>query len=318
MTVSVSWWVGFNLGMFALLGMDLFLLRRGRRAPSFGQALGWSVFWISLAAIFGLGIGLGWVGGYGAADRGPACLQFFTAFSLEESLSLDNVFVWVLLFRHFQVSVGHQRGVLTCGSVVAMAMRAVMIVGGVALARHFHWVFYVFGAYLLWAAVKMWRPQKLPVAPGKNPLWNLAKHWLPTTEDNPEGKIFLRRHGLWYATPLLGVLLTLELADVTFAFDSVPAVLAVTTDAFIAFTSNILAVLGLRALFFLLQHVIERCWMLHYGLAGLLGFIGLKMLLAHFLPIPLELSLVIIAVILAGSIGGSWLIAPQRGAKHAG
>jgi len=313
MSVSITWWVAFNLGVLALLGMDLFLLRRGRRAPTFGHALGWSIFWVLLAGIFGAGIGLGWVGAYATNERGPACLQFFTAFSLEESLSLDNVFVWVLLFQHFQVPAAQQRGVLTCGSLVAMAMRAVMILGGVALARHFHWVFYLFGAYLLWAAVKMWRPQKLPAAPGKNPLWNLARRWLHTTEDNPDGKIFLRRQGLWFATPLLGVLLTLELADVTFAFDSVPAVLAVTTDAFIAFTSNILAVLGLRALFFLLQHVIERCWMLHYGLAVLLGFIGLKMLTADYLTVPLAASLAIITVILAGSVGGSWLIkAPQR------
>ena len=315
MPVSISWWVGFNLGVLALLGVDLLLLRRGRQPPSFGRALGWSIFWVLLAAVFGAGIGLGWVGGYAAPERGPACLQFFTAFSLEESLSLDNVFVWVLLFRHFQVSAAHQRGVLTCGSVVAMAMRAVMILGGVALARHFHWVFYIFGAYLLYAAAKMWRPQQLPAAPGKNPLWNLAKHWLHTTEDNPDGKIFLRRQGLWFATPLLGVLLTLELADVTFAFDSVPAVLAVTTDSFLAYTSNILAVLGLRALYFLLQHIIERCWMLHYGLAVLLGFIGLKMLTAKFFEIPLAASLAIIAVILAGSITGSWLVTPKRPAN---
>ena len=310
--VSVSWWVGFNLGVLALLGVDLFLLRRGRRTPTFGRALGWSIFWVLLAGLFGTGIGLGWVGGYDREQRGPACLQFFTAFSLEESLSLDNVFVWVLLFRHFRVPAAQQRGVLTGGSLVAMAMRAVMILGGVALARHFHWVFYLFGAYLLFAAVKMWRPQRVASAPGRNPLWTLAKRWLHATEDNPDGKIFLRRHGLWYATPLLGVLLTLELADVTFAFDSVTAVLAVTTDAFLAFTSNIFAVLGLRALFFLLQHVIERCWLLHYGLAVLLGFIGLKMLSAQIVAIPLGVSLAIIAVILAGSIGGSYLIKPRH------
>ncbi|HVU37494.1 MAG TPA: TerC/Alx family metal homeostasis membrane protein [Opitutales bacterium] len=312
MEVSWAWWVGFNLGVLALLGFDLLVLNRARHAPSFKEALALTAFWTALAVAFGAGIGLGWVGRYPADARGPACWQYFTAFSLEESLSLDNVFVWVLLFRHFHVKAAHQRGVLSYGMVVAMAMRAVLILGGVAFARHFSWVFYLFGAYLLYAAVKMWRPQRSPAAPGRNPAWELIQRWMHTTEDNPDGKIIVHRHGRWSATPLLAVLLTLELTDLTFALDSVPAVLAVTTDSFIAYTSNILAVLGLRAMFFLLQHVIERCWLLHYGLAVLLGFIGLKMLTAHFFEIPLGASLVFIALVLGGSIAGSWLIPRPR------
>lgn len=308
MDVSATWWVGFNACVIALLLFDLLVLNRARHAPSFKEALTLTVFWTLLAVIFGAGIGLGWVGNYPVEARNNACLQYFTAFSLEESLSLDNVFVWVLLFRHFHVPAKDQRGVLSCGMVAAMVMRAVMILGGVALAKHFNWVFYIFGAYLIYAAFKMWQPQHAPSAPGRNPAWELIKRWMHTTEDNPQGKILVHRHGRWAATPLLGVLLTIEMSDVTFALDSVPAVLAVTTDSFIAYTSNIFAVLGLRAMFFLLQHVIERCWLLHYGLAILLGFIGLKMFTAHFLPIPLAASLGFIAVVLIGSIGGSWLI----------
>ncbi len=307
MSVSATWWVVFNLGVLLLLGLDLFVLNRKHHAPSFKEALLLTVFWTALAVGFGAGVGLGWIGNYPADERGQACLQFFTAFSLEESLSLDNVFVWVLLFRHFHVPAAHQRGVLSYGMVAAMVMRAVMILGGVALARHFQWIFYVFGAYLLFAAIKMWRPQHAPTAPGRNPVWELIKRWMHTTEDNPQGKILLRRHGRWAATPLLGVLLTLEMSDVTFALDSVPAVLAVTTDSFIAYTSNIFAVLGLRAMFFLLQHVIERCWLLHYGLAILLGFIGVKMITVRFLEIPLGASLGFIGVVLVGSIAGSWI-----------
>lgn len=307
MPVATTWWVVFNLGVFALLAFDLLVLNRARHAPSFKEALVLTGFWTGLAVVFGVGIGLGWVGNYPTDVRGNACLQFFTAFSLEESLSLDNVFVWVLLFRHFHVPAAHQRGVLSCGMVAAMVMRAVMILGGVALAKHFNWVFYIFGAYLLYAAVKMWRPQHAPTAPGRNPAWALIKRWMHTTADNPEGKILVHRQGRWAATPLLGVLLTIEMSDVTFALDSVPAVLAVTTDSFLAYTSNIFAVLGLRAMFFLLQHVIERCWLLHYGLAILLGFIGLKMFTARFMEIPLAASLGFIAVVLVGSIAGSWL-----------
>ncbi len=310
MHVSAAWWVGFNLGVLALLGLDTLVLHRDRRPVSFPSALGLSIFWVVLAAIFGAGIGLGWVGSYGAVERGPACLQFFTAYSLEQSLSLDNVFVWVLLFRHFRVPAAQQRGVLSCGVVVAMAMRAFLILGGVALARHFGWVFYIFGAYLLWAAVRLWQPQRVPAAPGRNYLWQWLKPWVRTTEDNPAGRIFVRQHGRWLATPLFAVLLTLEMSDMTFALDSVPAVLAVTRDPFIAYTSNILAVLGLRALFFLLQHVIERCWLLHYGIALLLGFIGLKLLLAKFYEISPVASLAFIAVVLVGSIVGSWIIKP--------
>jgi len=306
MQVSLAWWVGFNLGVFALLGVELYLSRRGGgRAVSYSAALAWSGFWILLSLAFGAGIVLGWVGGYAAEARGGSALQFFTAYLLEKSLSLDNVFVFVLLFRRFQVPAKDQRGLLSWGVLGAMVLRAVLILGGVALARRFDWIFYLFGAYLLWAAWRMWRPEVDSKVPTRNYIWDWLRQRLPATEDNPKGRLLVRREGRWLVTPLLAVLLTVELADALFALDSVPAVVAVTRDPFIAYTSNILAVLGLRALFFVLQHAIERARLLHYGLALLLGFIGLKMLLAKIYEVPLGVSLAVIALILAGSIIGS-------------
>ncbi|HTB63725.1 MAG TPA: TerC/Alx family metal homeostasis membrane protein [Opitutales bacterium] len=308
MPISAKWWVGFNLGVVALLGLDMLWRRRGGLEMSFKLALHWSVFWILLSVAFGTGITLGVIGGYPVEERGAAGLQFFTAYLLEKSLSLDNIFVFVLLFRHFQVPAAQQRGVLTGGVLGAMVLRAVLILGGVALARKFEWIFYIFGAYLLWAAWRMWRQIESPRAPGRHRIWDWLKRVLPATEENPEGRLIVRRDGRWLITSLFAVLVTVELADALFAFDSVPAVLAVTRDPFIAFTSNILAVLGLRALFFVLQHVIARCHLLHYGLALLLGFIGLKMLLAKVYDVPLSASLAVMAVILAGSIFGSMLL----------
>ena len=309
MPVSLTWWVGFNLGVFALLGMDLFLAARGGgRALSFRAALGWSGWWISLAVGFGAAIIFGWVGGYAAAERSAAGLQYFTAYLLEKALSLDNVFVFVLLFRHFGVAAGAQRGILSWGVLGAMVMRATLILSGVAMARRFEWIFYIFGAYLLWAAWRMWFPRANSLQLGRNRVWESLRRWLPATEDNPAGRLVVRRAGRWLITPLLAVLLTVELADAVFALDSVPAVLAVTRDPFIAYTSNILAVLGLRALYFVLQHAIERCRLLHYGLALLLGFIGLKMLLVKIYDVPLGASLAVIALILGGSILGSLFV----------
>jgi tellurite resistance protein TerC len=311
--VSLTWWVGFNLGVFALLGVELFVSRRdGGRALSYRAAVGWSGFWILLSVAFGAGLGLGWVGGYASELRGAAALQFFTAYLLEKALSLDNVFVFVLLFRHFQVPARDQRGILSWGVLGAMVLRAALILGGVALARRFDWIFYIFGAYLLWAAWRMWRPQAESKVPKRNYIWDWLRQRVPATEDNPKGRLVVRRDGRWLITPLLAVLLTVELADALFALDSVPAVVAVTRDPFVAYTSNILAVLGLRALFFVLQHAIERARLLHYGLALLLGFIGIKMLLAKIYEVPLGVSLGVIAVILVGSIAGSRLVP----AKH--
>lgn len=308
MQVSTGWWVGFNLGVLVLLGVDLLALRRGAHGGGVKSALAWSVGWILLSVIFGLAIAYGAVGGYAAEARSPAALQFFTAYLLEKSLSLDNVLVFVLLFRQFQVSTAQQRGVLLWGVLGAMILRAILILSGVELARRFNWVFYIFGAYLLWAAWKMVRPPAASIKNHTPALWPWLQRWLPTTEENPGGKLVVRRDGRWLFTSLFAVLLTVELVDVTFALDSVPAVVAVTRDPFLAYSSNIFAVLGLRALYFVVEKVIERCWLLPYALAGLLAFIGAKMLLMQVYEIPLGVSLAVIAIALAGGVVGSWLV----------
>jgi len=307
MDVSAAWWVGFNVGVLALLALDVFARKKGGGVVSFRAALGWSAFWMILSVVFGAGIAWGWVGGYMPEARAGATLQYFTSYLLEKSLSLDNVFVFVVLFREFQVPARSQRTVLTGGVVGAMLLRAVLILGGVELARRFTWLFYIFGAYLLWAAWRMWRQEEKPRATGRFRIWDAMKRLLPSTEDNPEGRLIVHHNGRYLATQLLAVLVTVELADALFALDSVPAVLAVTRDPFIAYTSNILAVLGLRSLYFVLQHAIERCRHLHSGLALLLVFVGGKMLFANVYDFPLPGSLAVIAAILAGSIAVSFL-----------
>jgi tellurite resistance protein TerC len=302
--------VGFNLGVLALLGVDLFMLRKGAHARGFKAALVWSMAWILLAAAFGWAISLGVVGGYPAESRGPAALQFFTAYLLEKSLSLDNVLVFVLLFRQYRVSAADQRGVLFGGVLGAMVLRGVLILCGVELARRFDWVFYIFGADLLWAAWKLVSPRQSVNRRNAPALWPWLRRWLPSTEENPGGRVLVHRNGRWLITPLFAVLLTVELVDVTFALDSVPAVVAVTRDPFLAYTSNIFAVLGLRALYFVVENVIERCWLLPYALAGLLAFIGAKMLLVKVYEVPVGVSLIVIAVALGGAVLGSWLCQP--------
>jgi len=305
--VSMAWWVGFNLGVIALLGLDLFALRKGAHKGGFKSALGWSLLWILLAVEFGIALAVGAVGGYPVVARGPAALQFFTAYLLEKSLSLDNVLVFVLLFRQYRVSAAHQRGVLLWGVLGAMILRGVLILCGVALARRFDWVFYIFGAYLLWAAWKLAVPRQPSKRKSVPALWPWLRRWLPSTEENTGGQLVVHCAGRWLITPLFAVMLTVELVDVTFALDSVPAVVAVTRDPFLAYTSNIFAVLGLRALYFVVENVIERCWLLPYALAGLLAFIGAKMLLAKIYEVPLSVSLIVIALALVGGVLGSWL-----------
>ena len=297
--------MGFNLGVLALLGVDLVVFRKGVRG--FKSAVGWSLAWILLAVAFGGAIAWGGAGGYPVEARGAAALQFFTAYLLEKSLSLDNVLVFVLLFREYRVAPADQRGVLFWGVLGAMILRGILILCGVQLARRFDWVFYIFGAYLLWAAWKLAWPRKTSSRKNVPALWPWLRRWLPSTEENTGGRLLVQRAGRWLITPLFAVLVTVELVDVTFALDSVPAVVAVTRDPFLAYTSNIFAVLGLRALYFVVENVIERCWLLPYALAGLLAFIGAKMLLMKVYEVPLVVSLGVIAVALGGGVLGSWL-----------
>jgi len=258
----------------------------------------WSAMWIALAAVFAV-IVYFWHG------RG-ASLEFVTGYVIELSLSVDNLFVFLLIFRYFQVPTVHQHKVLFWGILGALVMRAVFILAGVGLIRQFHWIIYVFGALLVYSGIKLFRQENAEIHPEKNPLLRLFRRWILVTKDYEEDKFFVRRPGL-YATPLFIVLLVVETTDVLFAVDSIPAILAITLDAFIVYTSNVFAILGLRSMYFALAGMMELFHYLHYGLSLVLIFVGGKMLVSHYYQIPTEIALGTVAGILIISVVASML-----------
>ncbi|HEY7615208.1 MAG TPA: TerC family protein, partial [Terriglobales bacterium] len=255
-----------------------------------------STVWIALAATFTVVV-------YFWHGRAPS-LEFITGYVIELSLSVDNLFVFLLIFRYFKVSPAHQHKVLFWGIVGALVMRAVFIIVGVGLIRRFHWIIYVFGALLVYSGIKLFRQQDMEVHPEKNPVLRAFRRWVPVTEDYHGDKFFIRRPGL-YATPMFVVLLVVETTDVLFAVDSIPAVLAITRDAFIVYTSNVFAIMGLRSMYFALAGLMDMFRYLHYGLALVLMFVGAKMLVSHFYQIPTEYALAVVGGILAASVLGS-------------
>jgi len=281
-----------------MLVLDLGVFHRRTHVVKFREALLWSAMWIALAAIFAV-IVYFWHG------RGSA-LEFVTGYVIELSLSVDNLFVFLLIFRYFQVPTVHQHKVLFWGILGALIMRAVFILAGVGLIRQFHWIIYIFGALLVYSGIKLFRQENAEIHPEKNPLLRLFRRWIPVTKDYEGDKFFVRRPGL-YATPLFIVLLVVETTDVLFAVDSIPAILAITLDAFIVYTSNVFAILGLRSMYFALAGMMELFHYLHYGLSLVLIFVGGKMLVSHYYQIPTELALGIVAGILIISVVASML-----------
>jgi len=281
-----------------MLVLDLGVFHRRTHVVRFREALLWSAMWIALAAIFAV-IVYFWHG------RGSA-LEFVTGYVIELSLSVDNLFVFLLIFRYFQVPTVHQHKVLFWGILGALIMRAVFILAGVGLIRQFHWIIYIFGALLVYSGIKLFRQENAEIHPEKNPLLRLFRRWIPVTKDYEGAKFFVRRPGL-YATPLFIVLLVVETTDVLFAVDSIPAILAITLDAFIVYTSNVFAILGLRSMYFALAGMMELFHYLHYGLSLVLIFVGGKMLVSHYYQIPTELALGIVAGILIISVVASML-----------
>jgi tellurite resistance protein TerC len=281
-----------------MLVLDLGVFHRRTHVVKFREALLWSALWIALAAIFAV-IVYFWHG------RVPA-LEFVTGYVIELSLSVDNLFVFLLIFRYFQVPTVHQHKVLFWGILGALVMRAIFILAGVGLIRQFHWIIYVFGALLVYSGIKLFRQENAEIHPEKNPLLRLFRRWIPVTKDYEGAKFFVRRPGL-YATPLFIVLLVVETTDVLFAVDSIPAILAITLDAFIVYTSNVFAILGLRSMYFALAGMMELFHYLHYGLSLVLIFVGGKMLVSHYYQIPTELALGIVAGILIISVVASML-----------
>jgi len=286
-----------------MLVLDLTVFHRGSREVKFRSAMGWSAFWIALAAAFAVLI-------YFWRGKTPA-LDFTTGYLIEESLSVDNLFVFLLIFRYFKVPGHYQHKVLFWGIIGALVMRLAFIVLGVALINRFEWIIYIFGAFLIYTGIKLATSGESEVHPDKNPVLKALRKIIPITPDYVKGKFFVQENGL-YATPLLLVLIVIETTDVLFATDSIPAVLAITRDPFIVFTSNVFAILGLRSLYFALAGMMEVFHFLHYGLAVILSFIGVKMLVSHYYTIPTHIALAVVGVVLAVSVGAS-VAFPKKG-----
>lgn len=313
MTPGMFWWVAFASFVFAMLALDLGVFHRKAHAVKLTEALVWTGVWITLALLFNLGIYLGWIGPYAGAEmRQQAALEFLTGYLIEVSLSVDNVFVFALLFNYFGVAPRYRHRVLFWGILGALVMRAAMIFAGVALLQRFHFVVYFFAAILIFAGFKMWRSHGVKLDPKTNPVLRLARRVFPIAEGERGSDFFTTENSAIAVTPLFVVLLFVEWTDLIFAIDSIPAVLAVTHDPFIVFTSNVMAILGLRALYFALAGVMERFHALHYGLAAILVFVGTKMLLADVYKIPTAVALGVVAAILALSVAFSLLRPPPR------
>ncbi len=276
-----------------MLVLDLTVFHRKAHEIHFREALAWSGFWISLAAAFAVLVYF-W---HGRATT----LEFVTGYLIEESLSVDNLFIFLLIFRYFKVPRTYQHKVLFWGILGALIMRLGFILAGVALIRRFEWIVYLFGAFLVYTGIKLFRQEETDVHPEQNPVLKLFRRWIPITRDYVDGKFVVRQRGL-YATPLLMVLVMIETTDVLFAADSIPAILAITRDPFIVYTSNVFAILGLRSLYFALAGMMELFHFLHYGLSVILTFIGLKMLVSHYYRIPTGVALVVVAVVLGASV----------------
>lgn len=296
-------WVGFNIFVLVMLALDLFVFHRNAHEVKVKEALLFSLFWIALAMVFN--VILWWWRGSEVA------LQFLTGYLIEKSLSVDNIFVFLLIFSYFAVPAKYQHSVLFWGILGALVMRGVFITVGAALIHQFHWIIYVFGAFLILTGIRMARQNEMEVHPERNPVVNFVRRLLPVTPAYREGKFFVVEAGRRMATPLLIVLVMVETTDLIFAIDSIPAIFAITTDPFIVYTSNVFAILGLRALFFALAGVMGIFHYLKYGLAIVLSFVGVKMVLTDIYKIPIGISLAIIAGVLTISVVAS-LIWPAK------
>jgi tellurite resistance protein TerC len=297
-------WIGFNVFVLFMLALDLGVFHRHSHVVSTKEAAIWSVVWIGLAMLFNAGIYFYWdvLSPQSTYTNSEASLAFFTGYLIEKSLSVDNIFVFVLIFTYFAVPAAYQHRVLFWGIIGALIMRGTLIAVGATLLKEFHWIIYVFGAFLIFTGIKMAFHRNEEIHPENNPLVKLLRRLMPVTENYEGDKFFLRRAGTLMATPLFLVLLMVETTDLIFAVDSIPAIFAVTNDPFLVYTSNVFAILGLRSLYFLLANVIDKFQYLKIGLAFVLTFVGIKMVLVDIYKIPVGISLGVIASILAISV----------------
>lgn len=303
---TLALWVGFNVFVLAMLALDLLVFHRKPHEVSVREALTWSGVWIALALAFNAGI-------YFFQGRQPA-LEFLTGYLIEKSLSVDNIFVFLMVFAYFRVSQKYQHEVLFWGILGALVFRAIFIAGGITLIKNFHWIIYLFGSFLIFTGIKMWTDKEKEIHPEKSAVLKLFRRFMPVTQGYEGGKFFIRKEGRLFATPLFVVLLVIETTDIIFAVDSIPAILAVTQDPFIVYTSNVFAILGLRALYFALAGIIRLFHYLHYGLSAILVFVGIKMLITDLYKVPVGISLTIVSALLLASVAAS-LIWPAKKEK---
>jgi len=297
-------WIGFTVFVLAMLILDLAVFHRKAHDVRMREALIWTGVWIGMALLFNLGVYL-WFGS-------RIGLEFLTGYLIEKALSVDNIFVFLVIFAYFRVPGALQHRVLFWGILGALVTRAIFILLGAALLHRFHWVVYIFGAFLVFTGVKLLWQNESEVHPERNPMLRLFARLVPSVPDYRGAKFLVVEAGRRYATPLLAVLVVVETTDLVFAVDSIPAIFAVTRDPFIVYTSNIFAILGLRALFFVLAGTMEKFHYLQVGLGLVLAFVGIKMLLADIYKFPIGISLGVIAALLTGSIVASLLLPPTE------
>ena len=293
----ILWWTIFGVLILAMLALDLGVFNRKTHVIKMKEAMLWTSFWITLACLFGAGV-------YYFYGHSKA-LEFFTAYIIEYSLSIDNLFVFLLIFRFFNVPPAYEHKALFWGILLALITRAAFIFAGVALINKFHWIMYLFGAFLIFTGIKMALNKETEVHPEKNVAIKMLRYFIPVTKEFQEARFFIIKNGKRFATPMLAVLLALETTDILFAVDSIPAVLAISRDPFIVYTSNVFAILGLRSLFFAISGLMKLFHLLHYGLAAILSFVGVKMLIADFFHVSTGISLAVISSILVISIVAS-------------
>jgi len=298
-------WAAFVALILSLLALDLFVFHREAHEMSFREAAKFTLFWVGLGLLFGALVTLAW---------GPtAGAEYLAGYLIEEALSVDNIFVFALIFNYFGVPGRYQHRVLFWGIIGALVFRALFIMAGITLLERFHWVIYVFGAFLVFTGVRMARHQDEEVHPERNPVLRVFRRFVPTTPGYDGQNLVVRRDGRLLATPLLAVLVLIETTDVVFAVDSIPAILAVTREPFIVFSSNAFALLGLRALYFMIAGMMDRFVYLKVGLAVVLTFVGVKMLVSEWIHVPIWASLAVIAATILISVVASLRTTAEEG-----
>jgi tellurite resistance protein TerC len=304
MSESAILWIGFSVFVLVMLALDLGVFHRKSHVVKIREALTWTAIWVTLAMLFNLFI-------YYHFDKGKA-LEFFTAYLIEKSLSVDNIFVIIMIFSYFHVPESFQHKVLFWGIFGALIMRLVFIFAGIELIHKFHWLIYLFGGFLIFTGIRMITSVDKKLEPDKNPLVRLARKIFPVTANFEDDNFFIKRGNITWATPLFIVVILIEGTDLIFAIDSIPAILAISDDPFIVYTSNVFAILGLRSLYFALAGIEKYFQYLKYGLATILMFVGIKMCITDFYKIPVEISLIAIVFILVLSMLASVIFKKQE------